>query len=112
MKTKYADRRCPVCPKTFTPTRANQRACGFHCARTLAGRTLKAKGTPAPLARQQLINASQRRRRIALECMTRFGPLNGREAALFAFGSSTGYSRGYARGYAARPRSGRKVGAA
>jgi hypothetical protein len=113
MKRKRADRICAVCRQLFSPTREDQLACGFTCARTLAGRTLKAKGTPAALARQQGVNASNRQDRIARECAARFGDLTPREAELFVFASLNGYNRGYARGYNARTRSGdRKAGVA
>jgi hypothetical protein len=113
MKRTRADRICAVCRQPFAPTREDQRACGFRCARTLAGRTLKAKGTPAALTRQQQVNAAARQARIAQACVARFGTLSPREAALFAFGSANGYRCGYARGYHASRRSGgRKAGVA
>jgi hypothetical protein len=112
MKNKYALRRCVICPNDFTPTREDQRTCGFKCARTLAGLTLKAKGTPAPLARQHQVNAAHRDERIQRACDDRFGYLTQRERDLFGFAHAAGYNRGYSRGYTAHRNPRKKAGAA
>ena len=96
---KYAVRRCAVCPAEFTPTRPGQRACGFRCARSLAGRTMRAKGTPAALARQQERNREIRQASFNRQCAERFGTLTPRELELAGFFQSEGYRRGYAKGY-------------
>lgn len=115
MKQTRADRDCVICPNRFTPMKDEQRACGFKCARTLAGRTLKAKGTPGPLAVQHRVNAARRLDRITRACADRFGALTTREVEIFGFAAADGYNRGYTRGYTARKRSGsgsKKAGAA
>lgn len=108
----YTARRCPICPKEFTPTRKAQRACGFVCARKLAGRTWGAKGQPPAFAAALAQRKTARRRAVEQLCSRRWPELSVREIEIFNFAMQHGYARGYQKGYAHRKRQARQSVAA
>lgn len=100
----HAPRSCAVCPQRFTPQWVEQLTCGGRCARRLAGRTLRARGTAPALLEQHAVNRAKRQQAIEATCRDRWTTLSAREREIFAFAEAAGYRRGYALGYQHRRR--------
>jgi hypothetical protein len=96
-RPKQRPRMCVICHREYQPTRTAQRACGFHCARALTGRTTRGR-VPAGLLEVLRKRKAERKRLIERACEKRWPELSVREIEIFNYAVQLGYRRCYQKG--------------